>query len=156
MTNGSSAAPLSPAEEDAWRTLIRLMIQLPRAVDEDLTARGGISLTNYVVLMALSEAPSRSLRMGDLAEAASVSPSRMTRIVQAMVRDGLVTRHTAKGDARSSVAKITPSGMRRLRAAWPAHVQGVRALVFDHLDPAEVADLHRVATRMLWALGRST
>ena len=73
--------PLSPIEEQTWRALIRLMVQMPRAIDADLSRRGGLSLTRYVVLMRLSEAEDRALRMSGLADAASISPSRMTRII---------------------------------------------------------------------------
>ena len=116
------------------------MIQMPRAIDEKSYRRSGLTLTRYVVLMRLSEAPDRALRMSDLAEAASVSPSRMTSIVQFMVGLGLVTRRQLVGDGRASLAALTDSGLQRLQEVWPAHLAGVRALVLDHVDPANLGD----------------
>lgn len=127
------------------------MVVLPRAIDEDLTRRAGIGLTRYVVLMRLSEAPAQALRMSDLAEAAAISPSRMTRIIQSMAVEGLVTRQPVPGDGRASLAILTDQGLRRLREAWPAHLAGVRALVMDHIDPADQPDLDRVTQRLLQA-----
>jgi DNA-binding MarR family transcriptional regulator len=139
--DGSAPAPLTPEEELTWRTLMRLMIALPRAVDEDLLRRSGLGLTRYVVLMRLSEAPGETLRMSDLAEAVSISPSRMTRVAQSMARDGLVVRNPDPSDARAALLTLTGPGRERLREAWPAHLAGVRALVMDHLS---ADDLPRV------------
>lgn len=149
MSSERAPQPLTPTEERTWRRFMRLMVLMPRAIDEDLSRRGGLSLTRYVVLMVLSEAPESALRMSELAEAASISPSRMTRIVQAMITEGLVTRDVVPGDRRASLATLTDKGLHRLQAAWPAHLTGIRALVLDHLDAEDLADLNRVSERLL-------
>lgn len=128
------------------------MVQMPRAIDDDLSRRAGLSLTRYIVLMRLSEVPDRALRMSDLAEAASMSPSRMTRIIQSMITEGLVTRQVVPGDRRASLATLTDAGLQRLHEAWPAHLAGVRALVMDHIDPGDQADFNRVTERLLRAV----
>ena len=150
-----SPAPLSVEEERAWRALMRLLVRLPRAIDEDLLRRSGLSLTRYVVLMRLSETPGHAQRMSDLAESASISASRMTRIVQSMVAEGLVTRRPVTGDARASQAVLTAEGLRRLQTAWPAHLAGVRALFLDHIEPAHLGYLGREAERLLDAIEAS-
>lgn len=152
MSSEPATQPLSPDEERTWRALIRLMVSMPRAIDEDLSRRDGLSLTRYVVLMRLSEVPDRALRMSDLAEAASISPSRMTRIIQSMIVEGLVARQGAPDDKRASLAILTDEGLQRLQGAWPAHLAGVRALVLDHIDPADLADFNRVVERLLHAI----
>lgn len=139
-----------------WRTLIRLMVRMPRAIDEDLARRTGMGLTRYVVLMRLSEAPGRAMRLSELADAASISPSRLTRVVQSLVSDGLVTRSVLPGDARSGLATLTGLGLQRLEEVWPAHLAGVRALVLDHLDAEDLRNLHRMTERLLQATLPST
>lgn len=84
--------------------------------------------------------------MTDLAQAVAISPSRMTRIVQSMTIDGLLTRAVAADDARASLATLTDTGLQQLRSAWPAHLAGVRDLVLDHIDPDDLTDFHRVIT----------
>jgi DNA-binding MarR family transcriptional regulator len=128
---------------------MRLMMLMPRAIDEDLCRRTGLGLTRYVVLMRLSEAPECTLRMSDLAEAVSISPSRMTRIIQSMVGEGLVNRQVAPSDGRASLATLTEKGLHRLQDAWPAHLAGARRLVMDHLDPRDLADFNRMTERLL-------
>ena len=128
---------------------------MPRAIDEDLTRRSGIGLTRYVVLMRLSEAPGRALRMSELAEAVAISPSRMTRIIQPMIAEGLVTRQPVPDDGRASLAVLTDKGLRRLREAWPAHLAGARALVMDNIDAADRPDLDRITRRLLRAIEAS-
>lgn len=155
VANPEQPEPLSPDEERAWRALVRFMVMMPRAIDDDLARRAGLSLTRYVVLMRLSEASGRALRMSDLAEAAAISPSRMTRIVQGMTADGLVTRRVVPGDARASLATLTDLGLQRLAEVWPHHLAGVRALVMDHIDPADLGDFNRVMERLLTAVARA-
>lgn len=152
MTVEPAPQPLTAREERAWRALMRLMVVLPRVIDEGLSRDGGLSLTRYIALMRLSEAPDRSLRMSDLAEASSISPSRMTRIIQPMIAEGLVVRGVVPGDARASLATLTDTGLQRLREAWPAHLAGVRALVMDHIDPDDLDDFHRVVDLLLRAV----
>ena len=150
--DGSAPAPLTPDEELTWRTLMRLMIALPRAIDEDLLRRSGLGLTRYVVLMRLSEAAEHTLRMSDLAEAASISPSRLTRVAQSMAQDGLVVREPDPSDARAALLRLTDRGRARLEEAWPAHLAGVRALVMDHLGPEDLPRVQRFTDLLLRAV----
>ena len=132
-----------------WRDFACLLVELPQSINDDLLRRGGISLTDYTVLIRLSEAPDRALRMGDLASGASISPSRMRRIVASMVDRGFVDRRASPGDARVNVAVLTDAGPSRLQQAWPAHLAGVRALVVDRLTDEDLADLRRISDKLL-------
>lgn len=132
--------PLNATEEAFWRALMRIVLSLPRRLDADLVRTAGITANEYTTLMCLSEAPKRELRMNDLASAAALSASRMTRLVDALQTRGLVTKRTCADDARGTVAKLTPEGLSRLRKAWPVHLASVRDRVFDHIDPRTVTD----------------
>ena len=130
--------PLSTTEDVFWRALMRIVLSLPRRLDSDLVKNVGITANEYTTLMCLSEAPGRQLRMADLANAAALSASRMTRLVDDLQSRGLVTKRTSSEDGRGNVAKLTPAGLAKLKAAWPAHLASVRARVFDHVNPATV------------------
>lgn len=145
----TSPRPLSAVEADAWVALARVMPHLVRALDDDLVERDGLTMTRYVVLMHLSEAPEGALRMSDLADAAVLSPSRMTRVVHDLERDGYVVRGSVPGDARARSVSLTPAGLARLERAWPAHVAGVRAHVLDRVDPADLPTLQRTLEAIL-------
>lgn len=130
--------PLSEFEEVFWRSLMRIVLSLPRRLDADLVRSVGITANEYTTLMCLSEAPGRELRMTELANAAALSASRMTRLVDDLQSRGLVTKRTSAEDARGNVAKLTPAGLAKLRKAWPTHLASVRNRVFDQVDAGTV------------------
>jgi DNA-binding MarR family transcriptional regulator len=118
---------------------MRIVLSLPHRLDLDLVRTVGITANEYTTLMCLSEAPNRELRMADLANAAALSASRMTRLVNDLQDRGLVTKRASSEDGRGNVTKLTRAGMAKLKAAWPAHLASVRERVFDHMDPSTVA-----------------
>jgi DNA-binding MarR family transcriptional regulator len=135
--------PLSASEEAAWRALMRIVKVLPRHLDSDLIRGVGLTASEYTTIMHLSEAPNRELRMADLAGATDLSASRMTRLVDDLQSRGLVTKTASSSDARGNVAKLTPRGMAKLRAAWRVHLASVRRRFFDSIDASAVPGVAR-------------
>jgi DNA-binding MarR family transcriptional regulator len=131
-----NAETLTSTEEMLWRALMRIVLSLPRHLHTDLVRAAGLSASEYTVIMNLSEAPNRELRMADLAGAAGLSASRTTRVVDELQTRGLVTKRTSSADGRSNIAKLSPHGLAKLRSAWPVHLASVRKRFFDHIDPA--------------------
>jgi len=127
------AAPLTAAEETAWRALARAVIIIPKVLDRDLLESEGLSQTEYSVLMNLSEQPGRSMRMSELADVVWISVSGLTRVVERLARQGLVERVRAETDGRGQLAVLTAAGFARLEKAYPAHLASVRKHVMDHL-----------------------
>jgi DNA-binding MarR family transcriptional regulator len=131
-------------EDRLWRTLMRLNGALPRLLDDDL--RGlGLTLSEFAVLLVLSEAEGGKLRMGDLATASGLSPSRTTRVISELERRGFADKVKSDLDARSAVARVTPQGRSTVKKAYPIQVDRARRVLFDQLDPAQV----RAAAEML-------
>lgn len=130
------------------RALLRVVITLPRALDADLLKTQRLSLSEYSTLMRLSEAPERQLRMSELADAAALSLSGMTRIVFRLERDGLVRRDRCPSDARVLIATLTTVGWERLAQAWPDHVESIRRHALQHLGGLDLADLTRALSLM--------
>jgi DNA-binding MarR family transcriptional regulator len=135
--------PLSGDEEVLWRALIRIAVTLPRGLDDDLARTAGISLSEYVVLMNLSEAENQAMRLSALAAAVALSLSRVSRLVDELQAQGLVTKERDAVDTRGSIATLTPAGLERLRAAYPAHLDSVRQRVLDHVAPDLVLPVAR-------------
>jgi DNA-binding MarR family transcriptional regulator len=142
--------PLNDDEDGVWRSLMRLMFTLRPALDEDLQRSCGLSSTEYSVLMHLSESPGRQLRMSELADRTSLSPSRISRVVDAMARAGLVERRTGSGsgDGRNTFASLTGSGLSTLQRAWPHHLHSVRHRAFDRLTADETRLLGSILLRL--------
>jgi DNA-binding MarR family transcriptional regulator len=134
----TKAEPLSESEEVMWRALMRIVKTLPRHLDSDLVRSTGMTASEYTMLMHLSEAPNRELRMLDLAEATGLSASRTTRLVQDLESRGLVAKRSSTADGRSTIARLTASGMAKMKSAWPAHLASVRKRMFDHVDGSAV------------------
>jgi len=132
---------LSEPEMQCWRALISVTTGVLGALDSELQAEHGLSLGEYEVLVHLSEEPEHSLRMTDLAGRLHLSPSGITRRIDGLERAGLVERRQCPSDRRGSNAVLTDEGMRRLAAAAPTHVRGVRAHFIDQLSPTEIANL---------------
>lgn len=137
---------LTPAEEAAWRAYIEGSLRLNARIDDDLQASRGITLFDYHVLLLLSEAPDRRLRMRELADRMVFSPSRLTYQVARMAREGVIRREPCDDDRRGSYAIITPKGRRVLGRAALAHVDSVHAHLLNVLDSDDIRDLGRIFT----------
>jgi DNA-binding MarR family transcriptional regulator len=134
----ASVEPLSPAEEELWRAVMRMVKLIPRHLDSDMIRDAGLTASDYTTIMYTSEAPNRELRMSDLATATDLSASRMTRLVDDLQSRGLVTKTASSSDARCNVASLTPRDVAKLRSAWPVHLASVRRRFFDHLGASTV------------------
>ena len=130
---------MTPTEEMFWRALMRIVVSLPRQLHSDMVRATGLTASEYTVIMNLSEAPNRQLRMADLADASGLSASRTTRLVDDLQSHGLVVKRASAADGRSNLAQLTSLGLTKLRSAWPAHVASVRGRALDHIPPGTLA-----------------
>ncbi|MEV6994411.1 MarR family transcriptional regulator [Streptomyces sp. NPDC093228] len=150
----TAEVPLDQEAERFWRALMRVMVGLPKALDDDLQKATGLTLSEYSVLMHLSEAADVELRMSDLAAATALSVSRISRVVDVLQARGWVMKRRHDRDARGSVACLTNEGLRRLELAYPAVLQSARGRVVDHLDTglitATADQFQKVASRLDW------
>lgn len=133
----------------AWRAFLEAHAQLVDVLARELKDEQDLPLSWYDVLVHLSEAPDRSLRMQELAEAVLLSKSGLTRLVDRMQRAGLVERAACPSDRRGTFARLTDHGMQVLRDAAPTHVRGVEHHFASHLDDEEAALLERLMRRMI-------
>ncbi|MFJ2771007.1 MarR family winged helix-turn-helix transcriptional regulator [Streptomyces sp. NPDC087300] len=137
----TKAEPMNSAEEALVRSIDRVVYVLPRALDAAMQREQQISLTEYMTLSRLSEAPDRRMRMSDLAEAAFLSLSGMTHVVARLRTQGLVERVRDAEDRRGWHAVLTDEGLARLREAWPSNLSGVRRYLLDHLQGFDLSAL---------------
>lgn len=141
-------ADLNPDEVRAWGGFLRAHARLVRRLDEELRAEHDMPLGTFDVLIQLSRAPESRLRMRDLADAIVLSRSGLTRLVDRLVRDGLVKREKCGEDQRGAFAVLTPAGRRALEQALPTHLAGVRRLFLAQLDRPEQARLGELWERL--------
>jgi DNA-binding MarR family transcriptional regulator len=132
---------------DAWVGLLETHKQLTRALDAELDARHGLSLSGVELLGRLAAADGRQLRLSTLAAESGLSLSRVSRIVDHLSELGLVERKQCDEDARAVNACLTRSGLALARKAQATHLEIVKERFYDRLDPAEVETLAAVFGR---------
>ena len=139
---------LDVEQQWAWRRFLegtsRFFEALGDAHDQGLP----VTLGEYHLLVQLSEAQGRTLRMSALADFLALSRSRLTHTVDRMERRGLVVRTPVPGDRRGVNCVMTDAGYAALVDAAPGHVTAVRRLLVDALTPEEFATLGRAMAKV--------
>jgi DNA-binding MarR family transcriptional regulator len=135
---------LDADQQSSWRAFAVGVTLLLDRLDADLQKEFDLSLTEYEILVRLSERPGRSMRMAQLADALAHSRSRVTHTVARMQHAGLVERSASPDDGRGIVCKLTDHGYDVLVEAAPVHVQGVRDYLVDLSSRDDFAALGRV------------
>jgi DNA-binding MarR family transcriptional regulator len=144
---------LTAEEQRAWRSFLGACQSLFGAVDAQLLRESGLPLGYYEILVHLSEAPDRALRMSELAKASTYSRSRLSHAVARLEERGLVERRDCPTDRRGQVAQLTDEGFALLEAAAPGHVEQVRRSLIDALTAEQVSHLAAISTAIIAAAG---
>jgi DNA-binding MarR family transcriptional regulator len=145
---------LDDDEQHAWRAFLSASRLLMEQLDRELKRDAGMPHAYYEILVRLSEAPDRSLRMSELADLLFSSRSRLTHAINRLAATGWVRREEFPGDRRGALAILTDAGYAALAAAAPGHVEGVRTHLFDQLSPPDMRHLGRISTALVEHLGR--
>lgn len=156
-TAATATAPrwLTDAEQRTWRAWLEVMRLLPAQLEDRLHDRHDLNLTDYQVLVELSESDEGRLRMTELSNRTSLSKSRLSHQIGRMEKAGLVERQDCPSDRRGAFAVITDQGWELMRAAAPGHVDDVRELFMDLMSPAEVEAVGRAMSVIAQRLRRS-
>ena len=128
--------------------MLRAHAALTRELDAELRARHDLQLSSYEVLLFLATSADGSMRMSELADGVLLSRSGLTRLVDRLVRAGLVERRECEEDARGLLAAITPAGRRLFAEARGTHLAGVRRLFLERFSTAEQRTLGRLFERV--------
>jgi DNA-binding MarR family transcriptional regulator len=137
---------LSAQEQQAWRSFLNACRRLFAEMDAHLQHVAGIPHAYYEILVRLSEAPGRELRMTQLADASTSSKSRLSHAVSRLEERGWVERAACPTDRRGQLARLTDEGLAALDSAAQEHVEMVRQMVFDQLTPEQVEQLRIIST----------
>lgn len=132
---------LSLDQQEHWRAFLVGSARLNDALGRQLERDSGLSLGEYEVLVRLSEAPGRTLRMSLLADELAHSRSRITHTVRRLEASGLVERQACEADGRGVNCTMTDVGWSRLEQAAPGHVTAVRTHLVDVLTDDQLRGL---------------
>jgi DNA-binding MarR family transcriptional regulator len=138
---------LSDDQQRVWRGYLAMVGRLQAAMNRQLEDDSGLSLSDYDVLVELSERG--PLRMFELADALAWEQSRLSHQLRRMSGRGLVARHGTDDDRRGVTVQVTDRGGAALRAAAPGHVELVRRVVFDGISAAQLRALRSLTETVL-------
>lgn len=139
----------APERGLAWLGLLQAHAELTRSLDADLHAKHGVSLSAYELLSRLAHCAEGHMRMSDLAHATGLSLSRVSRLMDQLESQGLVSRRSCQGDSRIVHATIEPGGRDLVRAAQETFFAVVDERFFGRLSCAEVEQLGALLERLV-------
>lgn len=139
---------LSDEEQQTWLQVATIALQLPGLLHAQLQRDADLGLFDYMVLSWLSMSPDRRMRMGELAQLARGSMSRLSNVVKRLEQREFVERTPDPSDGRYTIARLTDTGWHRVVRAAPGHVRAVRQFVLDPLTAEQVVVLDDVAGRI--------
>lgn len=145
---------LSEQHLAAWRNFLKAHATIIDRIDHGLAVAGRPPLSSYDVLIELYEAPEHRLRMYELADRVVLSRSGLTRLVDRLEAEGLLTRDRNGTDRRGAYAVITDQGIAALRQTWPIYARGIAEYFAQWLTPEEAGLLEAAFGRILQAASR--
>jgi DNA-binding MarR family transcriptional regulator len=137
----------------AWRALLTAHAELTERVDAALREAGVIPLKWYDALLCLYEAPGRRLRLAEMAEAALLSRSGLSRLVDRLEDAGLLVREPCEDDARGAYAVLTPAGLEALRRCWRVYGSQIESYVGRRITRSEARSMAGLLGRLLPGAG---
>jgi DNA-binding MarR family transcriptional regulator len=145
MAHGELAGTREAAE--AWESLFRAQVALMRRFQRD-DVWGPLSIREYDVLFTLSRCPGRSARLKELGEGSLLTQPSLSRLVERLEADGLVTRGPVPDDARGVAVTLTAEGSRMQKEIGRRHVRTIARLVGGALDTDELATLRTLTDKL--------
>jgi DNA-binding MarR family transcriptional regulator len=140
-------APRS-AHGEAWGALTRTHAAITGRLQEALAAADFPPLPWYEVLAAVAEAPEQRMKMGDLAEALVITRGGLTKLVDRLVKAGLLERTFCETDRRVSYATLCSAGADLLEEMRPVVVAELKVTFASKLSAAEADALRETLERV--------
>ncbi|MDO4631686.1 MAG: MarR family winged helix-turn-helix transcriptional regulator [Corynebacterium sp.] len=126
---------LSDDEQKFWRLLLAASRKVNHHIENVLQDQHNLTSSEFAVLVNLSESPEKEIRLRDLCAVLDWDRSRASHQVTRMEKRGLLSKRRCIGDGRGVIIELTEEGERRIKEAAPDHVESVREIVFDSLEP---------------------
>ena len=143
----SQIIPQMPAAE---ARLCRLMLMVGSSLEEELEYKlkpHKLNHSEFLTLMILYSRPDGSSTPGELCEYATQGATNMTRIANALVKRGLITRGASKEDRRRVLIRITPAGRRFVEKMLPPMFPRV-ATMFASFSDSDKRHLDRLLRKL--------
>ena len=143
---------LDATQQGAWRGFLDLHARLTARLNRELQQTSGLTLSDYAVLVHLTDVPAGRLRGFELGDRLQWDKSRVSKQVARLATRGLVAKEDCEADRRGAYVVLTPDGRQAIDAAAPAHVELVHQLVFDTLTPGQIREWAAISGAILGRL----
>jgi DNA-binding MarR family transcriptional regulator len=140
---------LDETQQCAWRKYMSMQAQLNARLNRQLQADSKLSLSDFEVLVQLTDNPSHKVRMFEVAQALQWEKSRLSHHLARMQKRGLVAREECPSDARGAFIVLTPEGRTAIEEAAPQHVDTVRRLFFEGMTEEQISTLATMSEAIL-------
>lgn len=142
---------LKDSHHKAWYTFISAHAAVIDRINQQLVEKELLPLDWYDVLLTLDKAPSKRLRLSDLAQAVLLSRSGLTRFVDRLEAEGLIRRESCEKDRRGTFAVLTDEGKDALIKTWPAYSEAIVEHFARFLSDTETEILTEALTRVSYS-----
>jgi DNA-binding MarR family transcriptional regulator len=145
---GVMTKKLSDETVRVWAQFVRVEQELLERVEADLKAVGLPPLVWYDVLLELAREPGGRLRHRDLHARMLLAKYNLSRLIDRMVAEGLVSREPVDDDARGAYIRVTDAGRKMQRRIWLAYGRAISQHFAELLDDADVQQLGRILSKL--------
>lgn len=140
-----------PQTTAAWIALATANRVVLDAIEEALKAKGLPKLGWYDALLELEKAGDAGIRPFDLKKRLLLPQYGLSRLLDRMVKSGLVDRQGVKDDGRGQIVRLTPKGRNTKQAMWPVYAGSLTQSVEHKLRENEAAELARLLNKLVAA-----
>ncbi len=134
-----------------WRAFLQTHSTVVKYLERRMQEQHGLPLAWWDVLLQLADGPEGRLRMGELAESVLLTRSGITRLVDRMIVDDLVSREACPGDRRGYYAVITQKGKDIIELVGPDHSKDAWEVFLGHINEEEADLMEKIFSRVLTA-----
>ena len=130
----------------AWESLFRAQHEIFHDMLADFDGTD-ISQAEYDVMLTVTRSPDMTARLRDITANMLISQPSVSRLVDRMVTNGLVTKCADPDDGRGSLITATDAGARAFRAVATVHGRSI-AERMSALDDDELRTLRALSDKL--------
>jgi len=124
---------------DLWFSFVRAHRLMIREIEQRLSEAGLPPYAWYDALWGLESGPGGTRRMHELADVLAIERYNLTRLIDRLEQEGLVTRARSAQDGRAAYATITREGRALRKKMWKIYQATVNQLFLARFEASEQA-----------------
>ncbi|WP_144638959.1 MarR family winged helix-turn-helix transcriptional regulator [Bordetella genomosp. 13] len=145
---------MAVAPPDLWFSFVRSHRTLIREIDRRLSEAGLPAYAWYDVLWGIESGAEGSRRMHELADVLAIERYNLTRLVDRLEREGLVTRVRSAEDGRAAILTVTRQGRTLRKKMWAIYETAVEELFLAQFTAQDIARFSRALDAAAARAGR--